>query len=186
MDATRPGWFAHGMRIRALRADDLEPIRAIELRAGALFHDVGMSDIATHPVPPAAALARFVDAGRGWVVADDDDRPVAFVLVEVVDGLAHVEQVSVDTAYARQRLGRDLIDHVESWAAERGMPALTLTTFRGVPWNGPYYRRLGFVELADSERGPQLATLMAAEVQHGLDPVERIAMRRPVSSVRRY
>ena len=173
------------MRIRALRMDDLEPIRAIELRAGALFHEVGMSDIAAHPVPPAAALARFVAAGRGWVAVDDGDRPVAFVLVEVVDGLAHVEQVSVDTPYARKGLGRDLIDHVEGWAAERGMPALTLTTFRGVPWNGPYYRRLGFVELADGERGPELAELMVAEARHGLDPVERIAMRRWVAAMRR-
>jgi len=170
------------MRIRALRVDDLEPIRAIELRAGALFHDVGMSDIATHPVPSAAVLTRFVDVGRGWVVVDDGDRPVAFVLVEVVDGLAHVEQVSVDPAYARNGLGSDLIDHVEGWAAERGMPAVTLTTFRGVPWNGPYYRRLGFVELAEGERGQELARLMAVEVEHGLDPAERIAMRRPVRS----
>ena len=168
------------MRIRALGVDDLEPIRAIEVRAGALFHEVGMSDIAAHPVPSAEVLARFVAGGRGWVVADEADRPVAFVLVEVVDELAHVEQVGVDPAYARKGLGSDLIDHVERWAAERGMPALTLTTFREVPWNGPYYRRLGFVEVAEIERGPELVKLMAAEVRHGLDPAERIAMRRPV------
>ncbi|MEV4640855.1 GNAT family N-acetyltransferase [Actinoplanes sp. NPDC049548] len=166
------------MEIRATQVDDLEQIRAIEVRAGALFHDVGMPDIAEHPVPPAAVLARFVRGGRSWVVADDAGAPVAFVLVEVVDGLAHIEQVSVDPAYARRGLGRGLIDFVGRWAAERGHPALTLTTFRGVPWNGPYYVRLGFVELGEGELGPELARLMAVEAQHGLDPVERIAMRR--------
>jgi GNAT superfamily N-acetyltransferase len=170
------------VEIRATGVDDLEAIRAIELRAGALFHDVGMSDIATHPVPPAAVFARFVRAGRSWVVADDSGAPVAFVLVDVVDGLAHIEQVSVDPSYARRGLGRVLIDYVGRWAVGQGMPALTLTTFRGVPWNGPYYARLGFVELRDGERGPELARLMAREAQHGLDPVERIAMRRDCPS----
>lgn len=181
MDGRGVGWFARLVEIRAARVDDLEVIRAIEVRAGALFHDVGMSDIALHPVPPAAVLARFVHGGRSWVVVDDAGVPVAFVLVELIDGLAHIEQVSVDPAYGRRGLGRALIEYVGRWAAARGLAALTLTTFRGVPWNGPYYARLGFVELADGERGPELARLMALEAQHGLDPVERIAMRRNVS-----
>lgn len=178
MDGRRTGWFALLVEIRATRVDDLEAIRAIEVRAGALFHEVGMPVIATHPVPPAEVLARFVHGGRSWVVADDDGAPVAFVLVEVVDGLAHIEQVSVDPAYGRRGLGRQLIDFVGRWAAGRGVAALTLTTFRGVPWNGPYYLRLGFVEMAHGELGPELARLMALEARHGLDPVERIAMRR--------
>jgi hypothetical protein len=47
-----------------------------------------------------------------------------------------------------------------------------------VPWNGPYYARLGFRELSEAERGPELTELMAQEERHGLDPAERIAMRR--------
>ncbi|WP_245908404.1 GNAT family N-acetyltransferase [Pseudosporangium ferrugineum] len=229
------------MRIRAARAGDLEAIRGIEARAGTLFYDVGMPDIARHPVPAASVLARFVRAGRSWVVVEGSARPsfalpgtaaglraagpgaaglgaadpgaadpgatglreagpeaagpgaagpeaelaggmpVAYVLVEVVDGLAHIEQVSVDPPYARRGIGRRLIDHVGRWAGERGMSGMTLTTFRGVPWKAPYYARLGFVELAEGERGPELARLMAVEARHGLDPVERIAMRREVA-----
>jgi GNAT superfamily N-acetyltransferase len=163
-----------------MRVDDLEPIRAIEVRAGALFHQVGKPDIAGHPVPSAGELARFVDAGRSWVLAADGDVPAGFVLVDLVDGLAHIEQVSVDSPYARRGLGSTLMDHVGSWAAGRNIGALTLTTFREVPWNAPYYARLGFVELADEERGPELAALMADEAQHGLDPAERVAMIRPI------
>ncbi|MFI5495436.1 GNAT family N-acetyltransferase [Actinoplanes sp. NPDC051859] len=167
------------MVIRAMRVQDLAAVRAIEERAGALFRDVGRPEIAAHPVPSADELSRFVHAGRGWVVVGDADTPVAFVLVELVDGLAHVEQVSVDPAYARRGLGRDLLDHVGRWAAGQGLPAVTLTTFRGVPWNGPYYARLGFVEVAADARGPELVRLMATEAEHGLDPAERIAMTRP-------
>jgi GNAT superfamily N-acetyltransferase len=180
VDGVGSGWFAARVRIRDLRVTDLELIRALEVRAGALFHAVGKSDIAQHPVPAAEELARFVRSGTSWVAVGDDDAPAAFVLVDVVDGLAHIEQVSVDPAYARRGIGSTLIDHVESWAADHGMVALTLTTFRDVPWNGPYYARIGFKELGDAERGPELTELMAVEARHGLDPAERIAMRREV------
>ena len=66
-------------------------------------------------------------------------------------------------------------------AAGRGLPALTLTTFRSVPWNGPYYARCGFRELPSTEITPGLVDVLAAEVAIGLDPADRVAMRRPAS-----
>jgi GNAT superfamily N-acetyltransferase len=170
--------------IRPTRLADLTVIQQIEWAAGELFREVGMPDIADDPVPTTEALAEFVRAGHSWVVVDDADLPIAFVLVMPVDGLAHIEQVSVLPSYAHRGLGRRLIDHVDAWAAGRGLSALSLTTFRGVPWNGPYYERLGFVTLDPSERGPELVRLMAEEAAHGLDPAQRIAMRRD-SRIRR-
>ncbi|MEU4214286.1 GNAT family N-acetyltransferase [Actinoplanes sp. NPDC026623] len=166
--------------IRPTRAADLIVIQEIEFAAGELFRDVGMPDIADHPVPTIEALTEFVRAGRSWVFAGDEDIPVAFILVMPVDGLAHIEQVSVHPAYAHRGIGRRLIDHVDAWAAGRGLRALTLTTFRGVPWNGPYYERIGFATLDPGERGPELVRLMAEEARHGLDPAQRIAMRRDI------
>ena len=171
--------------IRPTRSADLPVIQQIELAAGELFRSIGMPHIADDPVPTVEVLAGFQRAGRSWVAVDDDDRPVAFVLVQIVDGAAHIEQVSVHPGHARRRIGRDLIDHVERWAVDRGLgPALTLTTFRDVQWNGPYYERLGFSVLAASERGPELVALMTDEAAHGLDPGQRIAMRRPINESR--
>jgi GNAT superfamily N-acetyltransferase len=165
--------------IRPARCSDSIAIQRIERAAGELFRSIGMSDIADHPDPSSELLAEYQKAGRSWVVVDDADVPIAFVLVRLLDGLAHVEQVSVHPADARRGIGRELIDYVDDWAARRGLGALTLTTFRDVPWNGPYYERLGFAEIAPGERGPELAELMAEEAAHGLDPVQRVAMRRP-------
>jgi len=108
----------------------------------------------------------------------DDDQPVAYLLVEVVDGCAHVEQVSVHPSHARLRIGRRLIDHAGAWAAEHGLPALTLTTFVDVPWNGPYYQRLGFRFLRDDELGPGLRAVRDREAAAGLDAWPRAAMTR--------
>lgn len=181
MDRAAPGWFGREViAIRSTRSSDLTAIQRIELAAGELFREIGMAGIADHPVPTLAVLVDYQRAGHSWVAVDGTDQPVAFVLVKVVDGRAHVEQVSVDPAYARRRIGRDLIDHVESWAVGRGLSALSLTTFRDVEWNGPYYGRLGFAVLAPAGHGPELAALMGEEAAHGLDPAQRIAMIRPI------
>lgn len=166
------------VRVRTASPADLSAIQWIELAAGALFSEVGMVDIAEHPPPSLDELAGYQRDGRVWVAADADGDPVAFVLVNVIDGAAHVEQVSVRPDHARRGIGRMLLDHVESWAAARGLAALTLTTFRQVPWNAPYYARCGFVEVDDLT--PGLVAKLAAEAAIGLDPADRVAMRRPV------
>ncbi|MGW7682681.1 GNAT family N-acetyltransferase [Kribbella sp. NPDC054772] len=61
--------------------------------------------------------------------------------------------MSVHPAYQGNGIGRRLIDHVDRWAGDQGFPALTLSTFRSVPWNGPYCARLGFVEVMSSRLG---------------------------------
>jgi len=168
------------MQIRPTRPADLAVIQRIELDAGALFRAIGMTAIADDPVPTIEALTDYQRAGLSWVAVDHTDQPVAFILVKRVDGNAHIEQVSVHPDHAHQRIGRTLIDHVERWAANQGLAALTLTTFRDVQWNGPYYQRLGFAVLPDAEQGPELRALMIEEAAHGLDPEHRIAMIRPI------
>lgn len=62
-----------------------------------------------------------------------------------------------------------------------GLPALTLVTFRGVPWNAPHYERLGFRELAAAEITPGLAALAAAAAQGSRDRSVRVCMRRDIT-----
>jgi GNAT superfamily N-acetyltransferase len=173
--------LSHPVNIRTARPDELPLLQHLEVAAGVLFKDIGMTDIAEHPPPSLEVFEHFRQAGRLWVMADAGDEVIGFVLVKVVDGAAHIEQVSVHPYHQGQGLGRRLIDHVDSWAAGLGMPALTLSTFRAVPWNGPYYARLEFVELRDDELTPGLRDIVAAETAFGLDPAERIFMRRPVA-----
>jgi hypothetical protein len=66
-------------------------------------------------------------------------------------------------------------------AAGRGVPALTLTTFRDVPWNAPYYARIGFRVLVEAELTQGLRGIRDAEAAHGLDRWPRVCMRRELS-----
>jgi len=172
-------WLSQPVSIRTARPNELPLLQSLEVAAGVLFRTIGMTDVAEHPPPSLEVFEHFRQAGRLWVTADDADQPTGFVLVKLVDGAAHIEQVSVHPDHQGQGLGRALIDHVGSWAAEQGLPALTLSTFHGVPWNGPYCARLGFLEL--HELTPGLVEIQAEETAFGLDPAERIFMRRLIA-----
>ncbi len=169
--------YAHGPMIREARSDDIAALREIERAAGQSFREIGMAYVADDEPPSEEVLGHFVSAGRAWVAVDDRDRPVAYLIAEVVDGDAHIEQVSVHPAASRRGLGRALIEHLVDWASARGMPAVTLTTFADVPWNGPYYRRLGFEVLPDEQAGPGLRDRRADEAARGFDRWPRICMR---------
>ena len=53
---------------------------------------------------------------------------------------------------------------------------MTLTTFRDVPWNGPYYARLGWSTLHAADLPPGLAAARQQERDLGLDEWPRQAM----------
>ncbi|MEU3449303.1 GNAT family N-acetyltransferase [Streptomyces thermolilacinus] len=165
------------MRIRAARPEDLPLLQDVERAAGEPFRALGMDAVADDDPPPLQALEAYRAAGRARV-ADLDGRPVAYLIWDDVDGAAHVEQVSVHPDAARRGVGRALIEDLAADAAARGVPALTLTTFADVPWNAPYYARLGFRALPEAELTDGLRAIRRAEAAHGLDRWPRLCMRR--------
>ncbi|RZT26956.1 acetyltransferase (GNAT) family protein [Kribbella sp. VKM Ac-2569] len=169
------------MNIRTAQRDELPALQELEVAAGVLFRNIGMTDVAEHPPPALEIFEQSWEAGQLWVSVDDADKPTGFVFVKLVDGGVHIEQVSVHPDHQGHGIGRQLIEYIGTWAAEQGFPVLTLSTFRSVPWNAPYYARLGFTELPAAELTPGLTEILAVETAFGLDPAERIFMRRPVA-----
>jgi GNAT superfamily N-acetyltransferase len=105
--------------------------------------------------------------------------PVGFAQVGEADGNAHLEELAVLPGHMRQGLGTRLIETACAWAAEHGYPAITLTTYADVPWNAPYYERLGFAVVDDF--GPDVRERRDHEAAVGLDTVgPRVVMRRPL------
>jgi hypothetical protein len=72
-----------------------------------------------------------------------------------------------------------LIDVAAQWARERGLSSLTLTSYEQVPWNPPYYGRLGFEVVPETEQSPELRAGRRSEIARGLDAWPRVVMRRP-------
>ncbi|WP_426564108.1 GNAT family N-acetyltransferase [Angustibacter sp. McL0619] len=171
--------------IRAAREDELSALLDIERAAGESFRELGMDLVADAEPGTAEELLAYQQDGRAWVCVDEDDEPVAYMLVDLVDGWLHIEQVSVHPCNAGRGLGRQLIDHADRLAAERGLPGLTLTTYVDVPWNGPYYERLGFRVVPDGDISPGLRAIREEEARHGLDAWPRAVMARDQGSAPR-
>lgn len=165
-------------RIRPSYPDEAPALREIESLAGESFRSIGMASVAGDVHGPSEELLMaYARNGRSWVAVDESGSPVGYVLVDVVDGNAHVEQISIRPDSQGQGLGRQLLETVRTWAIETGRPAITLTTFAHVPWNRPLYEHLGFVVLTEEEFGPELQSVRREEADHGLDPVTRVCMR---------
>ena len=169
------------MIIRDARAAEVARLREIDWDAGQVFRDIGMPEAAEFEPRTLAELADSQRAGLLWVAAVEGDEPASFLMGVVLDGCLHVEQLSTAPAAARRGLGRALLDHAADRARAGGLPALTLTTFADVPWNGPYYERCGFRVLRDDEITPGLRELRAHEIALGLDRWPRVCMRRDVT-----
>jgi N-acetylglutamate synthase-like GNAT family acetyltransferase len=169
------------VEIRPANVDDLHLLPAIERAAGELFRPLGMDAVADDAPPTMTSLRTYQQAGRAFV-ADDDGRVVAYLLLEVIAEAAHIEQVTVHPDAAHRRIGRSLIETAEVWAVDHGLASLTLTTYLHVPWNAPYYTRLGFTIVPDGEQPRELQTLRRSERERGLDAWPRVAMHRPVAS----
>ena len=138
-----------------------------------------MTDIANDEPFSIEELTEHLHDGTVWVVLEGDV-PVGYALVDVVDGNAHLEQLSVDPRHGRRGYGSQLLAHVCEWALDNGHSAVTLTTFEHVAWNAPYYARHGFEVMSDDEMGPELRRLREEETRHGLDPTIRVVMRKQV------
>ena len=163
--------------VRPTRRGDLPVLREIERSSGQRFREYGLDHVADDEPASIEVLAGYVEGGRSWVAVGGGDEPVGYVLVDEIDGAAHVEQLSVAPEHQSQGVGRALIDEVSAWAHTRGMTELTLTTFGHVAWNRPLYEHLGFRVLSEDELGPGLREVRQAEAAHGLDPILRVTMR---------
>jgi GNAT superfamily N-acetyltransferase len=159
--------------IRSACPDDLAALPLIEHAAAVHFRTTPYADLADEPLSDEANL----DREYVWVAVDQDDHPIAFAIAHVLDESVHLHELDVHPDHARQGLGRRLIATVADWARARGATALTLTTFADVPWNGPYYARLGFRTLDLTTLSPGLQAVRQAEADAGLPMAQRICMQ---------
>ncbi|HEX8095438.1 GNAT family N-acetyltransferase [Jatrophihabitans sp.] len=110
-------------------------------------------------------------------VEQPPDPPVGYIRLELIDGQPHIEGLSVRPREMRRGIGTALVNAACQWATEQGYREITLCTFGDVPWNGPFYARLGFTEIPAPS--PALRALRQREVRLGLDGMgRRCVMRR--------
>jgi GNAT superfamily N-acetyltransferase len=120
---------------------------------------------------PADAWAPRQQAGTLWV-AEFDGRPEAFLAATAHGDRLHIDEFAVAQTLQGKGIGRGMLATVIDWARVRGFACITLTTFRSVPFNGPFYASAGFREWTDAP--PEIGDILARENARGLN--DRCAM----------
>ncbi len=162
------------MIARDARLGDIPIIRALERASAQRF--LGLMDALAADEPTSAEVLTARIAAGGLVVAVEGEEIAGFVMFRPVEARAYVEQIDVLPAFAGRRIGATLLDVVAERATSAGLAGLSLSTFREVPWNAPYYRRLGFVEVETLT--PGMLTIRAEHLARGLDEDARVFMVR--------
>jgi N-acetylglutamate synthase-like GNAT family acetyltransferase len=166
--------------VRAMTPADIPAVQGVEDAAGQRFRDCDDPRVArcADDAPfTTEELTAWIERGRAWV-ATENGKVVGFIVVDAVDGCAHIDEVAVAPCAGRRGHGTALLDEASAWAVRSQLPAVTLTTFRDVPWNGPWYAHRGFRTLAEDEWTPAIRKLREEEHSNGLDKGLRIVMRR--------
>lgn len=162
--------------LRPATPEDTHLLPAIERSAAAAFLCLpALAWIAGHTVLSCVEHREFMAAGLEWVMVDEQDQPLGFVCATAFDEALHIEELAVVHERQGQGLGRQLMAAVRDHAQAQGFKALTLTTFCDVPWNAPFYARLGFEVVAEAALSDILRRQLAYEASRGLEG--RCAMR---------
>lgn len=161
---------ASNYAIRPARGNEVAELQQIDLASATLFigHeliDFGPSGVPTEPIPEPRLRKGFGD-GLIWVAVDDlEDLVVGFILCSDRGDDLYIDQLSVLPNHGRQGLGGRLVRRGLQEAVARSHKRVSLSTFRKVPWNGPFYKRLGFREVPDWRLQPWQAEIREAQKQ---------------------
>ena len=162
--------------IRLARLDETALLPAIEHDSDQTMRQTPYAYIADLPPVAADHYREAVAGGTTWVATDQDDRPVGFVACVVKDDGLVVGQLSVRQSAQKRGLGAALMQATIDWAKAAGQPRLMLTTFIDVPFNAPFYQRLGFEVVGTEALTASLKHMLAHEAQQGHDPAKRVGM----------
>lgn len=87
----------------------------------------------------------------------------------------HIDELDVLRAYQGRGIGRRLLSHAIDGARIRAFKVLSLTTFRKIPWNAPFYESLGFRDWDPKDAPASIRHALQKEAAFGLQ--DRCAMR---------
>lgn len=167
-----------GYSIEFAQPEHLHALPEIERQAACLFRGWDVPNSVLEETTPLEEFQAAQAAGLLWVALSPQHQPVGFALVEVEGHMPHLEEIDVHPLHGRRGIGTTLVKAVCAWARDRGYAGITLTTYRDIPWNAPFYASLGFEVLGAAELTSYLRERVEDEAARRLDPPCRVVMRK--------
>lgn len=151
---------------RAATEQDAAALVRIEQAAMRTFEEAGID---------LPSFTSTTVLGEPLVVVLLDGTVVGYAGVQQMGDWWHLHDVAVDPTHGRRGAGTALLLDVVARAREAGAQGVTLTTFRDVAFNGPWYARHGFRPVPEQTH-PWLAAARDHERSAGIDVAPRQAM----------
>jgi len=151
--------------VRRARLEDIAALPAVERSAAEAFRTTAHAWVADDAVTTSDAYPPLVFAGLLWV-AEAAGEIIGFINTNAATDALHVAELAVALPHQRRGIGRQLVQAAIQSARACGLPAVTLTTFRDVVFNAPFYRGLGFAVL--DAPPPRLQAILSVEQARGL------------------
>ena len=166
------------IQIERAQPSHVDALCRIERKAVQLFRGhPAWPSYAAVSIPPEL-LRQAIDRGLVWVALAGSGEPVGFIWldVELVEGAIGVAEIDVLPEHGRRGIGAALLEHACGWASEAGYRRMDLGTLADVPWNAPFYARLGFVVVDKND--PAFALARQRDREHGFPDHLRVFMSR--------
>ncbi|MBB3034842.1 GNAT family N-acetyltransferase [Alteriqipengyuania lutimaris] len=162
--------------IRLSRFGDAAAFSEVETDAAQLL--AAEPSLAGIPVPPSRSAEEYrsMIAQRHCLTAVVGDEVVGFAATRPHGRELHLHELSVASGFQRMGIGGTLLRALKIDAQNAGMRAITLHTYRDLPWNTPFYARHGWSPIDDLSAHPRLAAGQDAAVAFGLPRERRCAM----------
>jgi predicted N-acetyltransferase YhbS len=172
--------------IRTGRPSDMSAIRDVERSVAAMARGTIMDFPANIAPNHQADLVTAIERGLMWVAqpdapgldgaAPDEIRAIGFLFAERFPEGLYLRELAVATTAQRQGHGRALMLASLDHARARGERRAMLTTQRNLPWNAPFYAKLGFRIVENDDIPIEARRRLVRQFTTGFDPATRCAM----------
>ena len=153
-----------GYTIGLAKLEEIPALISLDKAASTLFEPTGLlAPEALNDHVPADILEHEIPEQNVFVARNQHGWAVGFILIRPRGNGLYLDQVSVHPDHGQQGLGRALVECVITEAERRKLPHVTLSTFRDLPWNGPFYQSLGFRELDRKKFAPYMLEIEEAQ-----------------------
>jgi len=148
--------FGDNLVVRLACGEEIPDLQAIDKAARTRYAALPGLEFVADAEPISAD--RLVSA-EVWV-AQSSGRISGFAVLQPMDEMLYLANISVVPDASGRGIGATLLAVASNRAKALGLSAVTLATFRAPPWNGPWFRKQGFVPMPEERIGPGLRSIL--------------------------
>ena len=166
----------NSMFIRLSNHQDISKLADVERSAAKKFAEYFKTESVLNGRTLGTEILLEAHHNQSLWVAIEQDTILGFLAATNVDTMLHIQEISVAFEHQGKGIGKKLINEIIVESKKRKIPYVSLTTDSLIPWNKPFYERIGFKQIELEECPPELSQVLRKDKSHNPVPENRIAM----------